>query len=242
MAEHDCDERAARNVVAFLRDQEAATGVVPSDRALVVERFRDEIGDWRLCLLSPFGGRVHAPWALALGALLRREHGLEAQSVWSDDGIILHLPDSDAPPDPELVRSTPSRSRTCVVGELGGSALYGARFRENAARALLIPRRRPGQRTPLWQQRLKAQSLLQVAERYGIVPDRARDVPRAPAGPLRPARAARLLAAVQTPRDLAGRGRDRGRLAVRPVARLRLRRALRCTRMTRPPRSAACRR
>jgi ATP-dependent Lhr-like helicase len=168
--QNDCDELAARNVVAYLREQERSTGVVPSDRTIVVERFRDEIGDWRLCILSPFGGRVHAPWALALGALLRRETGIETPAVWSDDGIILHLPDADVAPPPDLIALSPDDIEDMVVGELGGSALYGARFRENAARALLIPRRRPGQRTPLWQQRLKAQSLLQVAERYGSFP------------------------------------------------------------------------
>ena len=165
-----CEPRAASNLVAFVRDQERATGVVPSDRTIVVERFRDEIGDWRLCILSPFGGRVHAPWALALGAELRRATGLDAQALWSDDGIIVHLPDTDVPPDAGLVALDPETVEDIVVGELGGSALYGARFRENAARALLIPRRRPGQRTPLWQQRLRAQSLLQVAERYGSFP------------------------------------------------------------------------
>jgi ATP-dependent Lhr-like helicase len=165
-----CDELAATNLLAYLRDQERATGVLPSDRTIVAERFRDEIGDWRLCMLSPFGGRVHAPWALALGAVLRRETGLEAQCVWSDDGIILHLPDADAAPAADLVALDPDALEDLLVGELGGSALYGSRFRENAARALLIPRRRPGQRTPLWQQRLKAQSLLGVAQRYGSFP------------------------------------------------------------------------
>jgi ATP-dependent Lhr-like helicase len=165
-----CEPRAAANLVAFVRDQERATGVMPSDRTIVVERFRDEIGDWRLCILSPYGGRVHAPWALALGAELRRSTGLDVQALWSDDGIIIHLPDTDTLPEAELVALDPDTVEDVVVGELGGSALYGARFRENAARALLIPRRRPGQRTPLWQQRLRAQSLLQVAERYGSFP------------------------------------------------------------------------
>ena len=144
--------------------------MLPSDRTIVVERFRDEIGDWRLCILSPFGGRVHAPWALALGALLRERLGAETQALWSDDGIVLHLPDADEPPSADLIAIDPEAIEELVVRELGGSALYGARFRENAARALLIPRRRPGQRTPLWQQRLKAQSLLQVAEGYGSFP------------------------------------------------------------------------
>ena len=154
----------------YLREQETATGVLPSDRTIVVERFRDEIGDWRLCVLSPFGARVHAPWGLALRALLREQHGIETHALWSDDGIILHLPDADALPPDELVAIDPERIEDLVVGELGGSSLFGARFRESAARALLIPRRRPGQRTPLWQQRLRAQSLLAVAERYGSFP------------------------------------------------------------------------
>ncbi len=164
------DERAARNLLVFLREQEAATGSVPSDRTIVVERFRDEIGDWRLCILTPFGGRVHAPWALALTARLRESLGLEVQAIWSDDGIALHLPDADAPPPTDDVLISPAELEELVVSEVGQSALFGARFRENAARALLIPRRRPGERTPLWQQRLKAQSLLQVARRYGSFP------------------------------------------------------------------------
>ena len=167
---HACDERAARTLVEYLREQEKATGVLPSDRTIVVERFRDEIGDWRLCVLSPFGARVHAPWGLALRALLREQHGIETHALWSDDGIILHLPDADSLPPDELVAIDPDRIEDLVVGELGGSSLFGARFRESAARALLIPRRRPGQRTPLWQQRLRAQSLLAVAERYGSFP------------------------------------------------------------------------
>jgi ATP-dependent helicase Lhr and Lhr-like helicase len=170
MGLHACDERAARTLVEYLREQELATGVLPSDRTIVVERFRDEIGDWRLCILSPFGAKVHAPWGLALRALLREQHGIETHALWSDDGIILHLPDADSLPPDELVAIDPERIEDLVVGELGGSSLFGARFRESAARALLIPRRRPGQRTPLWQQRLRAQSLLAVAERYGSFP------------------------------------------------------------------------
>src|ERR671923_9376 len=164
------DERAAKNLLNFLAEQQAATTAVPSDRAVVVERFRDEIGDWRVCILTPFGARVHAPWALAIGARLRDSLGLEVSSLWSDDGIALHLPDADAPPPTDDVLVDPDEVEDLVVAELGGSALFGARFRENAARALLIPRRRPGERTPLWQQRLKAQSLLQVARRYPAFP------------------------------------------------------------------------
>ena len=168
--EHTLDERAAQNLLTFLREQEAATGAVPSDRTVVVERFRDEIGDWRLCVLTPFGGRVHAPWALALGARLRESLGLETQAIWSDDGIAIHLPDADAPPPIDDVLLDPDQVEDLVMQELGDTALFGARFRENAGRALLIPRRRPGERTPLWQQRLKAQSLLQVARRYPAFP------------------------------------------------------------------------
>jgi ATP-dependent Lhr-like helicase len=169
-AEYDLDARAARNLVDYLREQQAATRVVPSDRAIVVERFRDEIGDWRLCVLSPYGGRVHAAWGLALGAKIRDELGLEADAIWSDDGIIIHLPDADEPPGAELVLIDPDEVEDRVVAELSSSALFGARFRENAARALLIPRARPGKRTPLWQQRLKAQSLLEVARSHGEFP------------------------------------------------------------------------
>jgi ATP-dependent Lhr-like helicase len=170
LAQAGLDERAAQNLLQFLHDQQDATGAVPSDRTVVVERFRDEIGDWRLCILTPFGARVHAPWALATSARLRDSLGLEVQSIWSDDGIAFHLPDADAPPPTEDLLIPPEEIEDLVVQEVGQSALFGARFRENAARALLIPRRRPGERTPLWQQRLKAQSLLQVARRYGSFP------------------------------------------------------------------------
>ncbi|HEY0631325.1 MAG TPA: DEAD/DEAH box helicase [Thermoleophilaceae bacterium] len=170
MRTHDLDERAARNLVSYLREQREATRVVPSDRTIVVERFRDEIGDWRVCVLSPFGGRVHAAWGLALGARIRDELGLEADAIWSDDGIIVHLPDADEPPGADLVLIDPEELEELVVRELSASALFGARFRENAARALLLPRAYPGKRTPLWQQRLRAQSLLEVAKGYGQFP------------------------------------------------------------------------
>ncbi len=168
--EYSLDPRAAANLVSFLRDQGDATGAVPSDRTIVVERFRDEIGDWRVCILSPFGGRVHAPWAMAITARLRESAGLHVQSIWSDDGIALHFPDADTPPPRDELLLDPAEVEELVVAELGDTALFGARFRENAARSLLIPRRRPGERTPLWQQRLKAQALLQVARKYGSFP------------------------------------------------------------------------
>jgi ATP-dependent helicase Lhr and Lhr-like helicase len=168
--EYDLDDRAAGNLLEFLSEQQSATRVVPSDRAIVVERFRDEIGDWRLCVLSPFGGRVHSAWALALSARIREKLGLESDAIYSDDGIIVHLPDAEEPPDVDLALIEPDEVEDRVVAELGSSALFGARFRENAARALLIPRARPGKRTPLWQQRLKSQSLLEVAKQYEDFP------------------------------------------------------------------------
>jgi ATP-dependent Lhr-like helicase len=170
------DPRAARNLLDYLREQQAATRVLPSERTLVVERFRDEIGDWRLCILSPYGGRVHAAWALALSARIRERFDLESDAISSDDGIVLHLPDLDAgeveslPSAADLVLIEPEDVEQAVTAELGGSALFGARFRENAGRALLIPRAYPGKRTPLWQQRLKAQNLLEVAKRYADFP------------------------------------------------------------------------
>jgi ATP-dependent Lhr-like helicase len=180
-AEYDLDRRAAENLVAYLREQQAATRVVPSDETIVVERFRDEIGDWRLCVLSPYGGRVHAAWGLALAAKIRAERDLEADAIWSDDGIVIHLPDADEPPPADLVLVEPDELEDLVVGELSGSALFGSHFRENAARSLLLPRAYPGKRTPLWQQRLKAQSLLEVARdfpRFPVVLETYREVLR----------------------------------------------------------------
>ena len=177
--DYDLDPRAARNLLAYLREQQAATRVLPSERTIVLERFRDEIGDWRLCILSPYGRRVHAAWGLALSARVRQRYGLEADVIASDDGIVLHLPDSDGDEAgtwgeresiAELVMLDPDELEAAVTAELGDSALFGARFRENAARALLIPRAYPGRRTPLWQQRLKAQSLLEVARRHADFP------------------------------------------------------------------------
>jgi ATP-dependent Lhr-like helicase len=168
--DYDLDPLAAKNLLEFLREQQEATRVVPSDRTIVIERFRDEIGDWRLCVLSPYGGRVHAAWALALSARIRDDYGLESDAIWSDDGIIVHLPDADDPPGADLILVDPDELEDKVVAELGSSALFGARFRENAGRALLIPRAYPGRRTPLWQQRLKSQSLLEVAKRYAQFP------------------------------------------------------------------------
>ena len=169
-ADYDLDELAARNLLDYLREQQQATRVIPSDKTIVIERFRDEIGDWRLCVLSPYGGRIHAAWGLALSARIRDQLGLEADAIWSDDGIIVHLPDADEAPGADIALIEPDELEDMVVAELSGSALFGARFRENAGRSLLIPRAYPGKRTPLWQQRLKSQTLLEVAKRYGEFP------------------------------------------------------------------------
>jgi ATP-dependent Lhr-like helicase len=163
------DERAARNLLAYLREQAEATSEVPSDRTLVVERTVDEVGDFRVCVLSPFGARVHAPWATAVTARLKAEvAGVE--SLWSDDGMVFRLPESEAPPEPGLFFPSPDEIEELVVQSLGSTSLFAARFRENAARALLLPRRFPGKRSPLWAQRKRAADLLGVARRYGSFP------------------------------------------------------------------------
>src|SRR5512139_2477339 len=168
--EHDLDPLAAQNLLAYLEDQREATGVLPDDRTIVLERTRDEMGDWRLCLLSPWGGRVHAPWATALEARLRQAGEAEVESIWSDDGIVLRLPERERPPDAADLLPDPEEIEDLVARELGGTSLFAARFREAAARALLLPRRRPGYRTPLWMQRKRAHDLLQVAARYPSFP------------------------------------------------------------------------
>lgn len=169
------DDWAADNLLAYLDEQRAATRHVPDDRVIVLERCRDELGDWRVVVHSPFGGQVHAPWALALAARFRERFGVEVQAVHGDDGIVLRLPDLDIddgglPALAELAVFDADDVTDIVTAELGGSALFAARFRECAARALLLPRRTPGKRQPLWQQRQRAAQLLQVASRYGSFP------------------------------------------------------------------------
>jgi ATP-dependent Lhr-like helicase len=170
--DHDLDELAAENLLAYLDDERAAAGVLPTDRRIVIERFRDELGDWRLVILTPFGGRVHAPWTMAIEARLQDRLGLEVQTIYSDDGIAIRLPEGDSTLDgvEELLFPDPDEVEDLVVGRVGQSSLFASRFRENAARALLLPRRRPGTRTPLWQQRQRAADLLAVASRYGSFP------------------------------------------------------------------------
>ncbi|RZT26534.1 Lhr family ATP dependent helicase [Kribbella sp. VKM Ac-2569] len=165
------DEYAANNLVSYLAEQRDATSRVPDDVTIVVERFRDELGDWRVCVHSPYGGQVHGPWALAIAARLRDRYGMDAQSVSGDDGIVLRLPETDEPPPgADLVLFDPADIEDLVTTEVGGSALFAARFRECAARALLLPRRNPGRRSPLWQQRQRASQLLSVASKFGSFP------------------------------------------------------------------------
>ncbi|MQA85925.1 MAG: ATP-dependent helicase [Streptosporangiales bacterium] len=191
------DAWATDNLLRYLEEQRETTGYLPDDRTLVVERFRDELGDWRFVVHSPYGARVHAPWALAIGARLRARYGVDVQAVHADDGIVLRVPDTDtmgiggaagigladstsgagfaggasgAAPPADVAIFDPDEVEGLVTDEAGGSALFAARFRECAARALLLPRRRPDRRTPLWQQRQRASHLLAVAGKYGSFP------------------------------------------------------------------------
>lgn len=165
------DRWAVDNLLAYLREQRESTGAVPSDRRLIVERHRDELGDWRLILHSPLGYSVHAPWALAVRTRIIERYGVDASVMAADDGIILRLPAmEDVPPGADLFLFDPEELEGIVTDSVADSALFGSRFRENAARALLLPRRNPGKRTPLWQQRQRAAQLLDVARKYPEFP------------------------------------------------------------------------
>ena len=165
------DEWAAANLVGYLHEQLEAVNLLPSDQSVVVERFRDELGDWRLVVHSPYGTPVHAPWALAINARLRERYGVDGQAVASDDGIVVRIPDTESePPSGDVVVFEPDEIETIVTDEVGGSALFASRFRECAARALLLPRRDPGRRSPLWQQRQRSAVLLEVASKYPSFP------------------------------------------------------------------------
>jgi ATP-dependent Lhr-like helicase len=165
------DQWATGNLLSFLREQRTATGHIPTDRTLVVERFRDELGDWRVVMHSPYGMQVHAPWALAVGARVRERFGIEGACMAADDGIIVRIPDTESqPPGAELFVFDAAELDELVTTEVGGSALFAARFRECAARALLLPKYNPGKRSPLWQQRQKASQLLDVARKYPTFP------------------------------------------------------------------------
>ncbi|MCK9928365.1 ATP-dependent helicase [Frankia sp. Mgl5] len=164
------DTWATANLLTYLDEQRAAAGHLSDDRRIVVERFRDELGDWRLAVHSPFGAPVNAPWALAIGARLRERYGAEVQIMHTDDGIVARVPDAAEPPEAELVVFEPEETEALVRAEVGGSALFASRFRECASRSLLLPRRTPGRRTPLWQQRQRSAHLLSVASTFGDFP------------------------------------------------------------------------
>ncbi len=168
--EHSLDENAAENLIRYLEEQAIATGRVPSDEDVLIERCRDELGDWRICVLTPYGTRVHAPWCMAVTSKLRAERGVEAESMWSDDGFVLRLPENEEPLDASWLLPSPSELRDLVLRQLGSTSVFAAKFREAASRALLLPRRRPGMRAPLWQQRKRSADLLGVASRYTSFP------------------------------------------------------------------------
>ena len=189
--EHDLDSMAAENLIRFLADQEIATTTVPDDRTIVIERTRDEMGDWRVCVLTPFGSRIHAPWAMAISGRIRASGGADVEAMWGDDGFVLRFPDSDAAPDPELILIDAEEATDLVLRQLSGTALFAAKFRESAARALLLPRRRAQGRAPLWQQ---TQASLRSAVRclpLSFVSHSARGLPRVHARRVRYAGAAR---------------------------------------------------
>ncbi|MGB0052727.1 MAG: DEAD/DEAH box helicase, partial [Terracidiphilus sp.] len=168
--EHDLDPGAAENLLRFLADQAEATGQVPDDRTIVVERCRDELGDWRVCVLTPFGSRIHIPWAMAVAARIRAAGGPEVETLWGDDGFVLRFPDTDEPPDSDWILVESAEAMQLVLRQLGSTALFAGRFREAAGRALLLPRRRADQRSPLWQLRKRSYDLLSVASRYPSFP------------------------------------------------------------------------
>ena len=168
--EHDLDPGAAENLLRFLADQAEATGQVPDDRTIVVERVRDELGDWRVCVLTPFGSRIHIPWAMAVAARIRAAGGPEVETLWGDDGFVLRFPDTDEPPDSDWILVESAEAMQLVLRQLGSTALFAGRFREAAGRALLLPRRRADQRSPLWQLRKRSYDLLSVASHYPQFP------------------------------------------------------------------------
>jgi ATP-dependent Lhr-like helicase len=168
--EHDLDPGAAENLLRFLSDQADATGQVPDDRTIVVERCRDELGDWRVCVLTPFGSRIHIPWAMAVAARIRAAGGPEVETLWGDDGFVLRFPDTDEAPDSDWILVESAEAMQLVLRQLGSTALFAGRFREAAGRALLLPRRRADQRSPLWQLRKRSYDLLSVASRYPKFP------------------------------------------------------------------------
>ena len=223
---HDLDPLAAENLVAYLEDERAVTGALPTDRRIVVERFRDELGDWRLCLLTPFGGRVHAPWALALEARLAERLGAEVQTIWSDDGIAIRLPDGDLDGIEELLFPDPDEIEELVVGKVADSALFAARFRENAARALLLPASPPGDAHAALAAAPAGSRPARGREPVRQLPDPRRDLSRVPVRCVRPARAARGAGGGRPTRGRCPSRRDGPRVALRELAAVRLCRRL----------------
>ena len=168
--DHGLDSMAAANLLNYLDEQHAAAGAIPDDRTILIERSRDDLGDWRVAVLTPLGSRIHAPWAMAATARIRDEAGIDVEVMWSDDGFVIRYPDGERIPDTSLLLPDPDEVERLVVRQLGSTAMFSARFREAAGRALLLPRRRPGARAPLWQLRKRASDLLAVAARFGSFP------------------------------------------------------------------------
>ena len=164
------DPHAVSNLCAYVEEQRDRTGALPTDRAVTLERFRDEVGDWRVCILTPFGARIHAPWAMALERRIGRRFGFEVQTLYTDDGLALRFADTDELPAGREFLLDPDEVEDLVVEQVASSPMFASRFRENAARALLLPRNRPGKRTPLWQQRQRSKNLLSVVRRYPDFP------------------------------------------------------------------------
>ncbi|MDJ0892611.1 MAG: DEAD/DEAH box helicase [Gammaproteobacteria bacterium] len=164
------DSFAAHNLATYVHEQKRHTGTLPTDRGITVERFRDELGDWRVCILTPFGARIHGPWAMALQQLLAARAGFEIQVMYTDDGIVLRFADTDELPELQVLMPDPDEVEELVTEQLGDTALFAGLFRENAVRSLLLPRRRPEQRNPLWAQRLKSKQLLATARQFESFP------------------------------------------------------------------------
>ncbi len=224
------DTWAADNLLAYLAEQRVATGTLPDERTIIVERFRDELGDWRVVVHSPFGAAVHAPWALAVGARMRERFGIDVQAMHADDGMVFRLPDLEfeggAPDIGDLVVLEPDELESDITIELGGSAIFAARFRECAARALLLPRRQIGRRQPLWQQRQRASQLLEVAARYPTFPIIAETVREVLQDVFDVPGLISLMKEIAGRAGPGYRGRDPESVSVRSVVAVRVRRAI----------------
>src|SRR6185437_5004536 len=169
--QHDLDANAAENLLRYLADQESSAGVIPDDATVLIERVRDELGFWRVCVLTPFGSRIHAPWGMAAAAKVAAAGGpSDVELMWSEDGFVLRFPDTEEPPAIAPFLPTAAEASELVTAQLGQTVMFAAKFREAASRAWLLPRRRMDGRTPLWQQRKRAYDLLSVASRFASFP------------------------------------------------------------------------